>query len=632
MINISWVIIKETTLQYVNVAVNAKTSLSHETFTYLITPEQLPYIKTGVLVSVPFRSKKILGIVISINKFSNLSNLKLRKVDRIIDTRPVINNGQIELARWISSYYLAPIGEVLFMMIPPVAHRLTSKVLEHKNNQLIINKPQNISYSICDRIENRIKVYIKLINKAVIAKKSVLVLFPKIDRTQNIIKELEKQYPKSEIAVLYSNLTVSERYQVWQNVTNGKIKIIVGSRSAVFAPMVNLGLIIVDDPSDFGYKEEQTPKYNAVTVAERISKTNSINLVYGLIYPNSSIANKIELKNNIPIGPCAIIDHLKKIKFLTIDMSNERSFISFKLENKIRDYLDNKKKILLFVNQKGSGSVFICSDCNNIIKCNKCSMPFHYYNDGSELFCPRCKTKEPAPQLCSVCNGTKLKPLGIGTKTVESKIKKIFPFSSIKIVESEKVNKSNNTKISADIVVATSKIFDYLDTNFDLTAVISIDNQLDLPDYNIEENIFISLTKLVSITKDEFIIQTHSMENYIIKNFPNFNQISKHMLHERKTNKYPPYYSIIKLIYKNESEDKCVHETERVYKILNTEFELYSISLFAPNPCFIAKKRNKFYYQIVIKAPLSNSRIKNVISKISSFGNWSIDVDPVNLI
>jgi primosomal protein N' (replication factor Y) len=617
-------------LQYADIVVDTKTNLGNEFFTYKISPKQLPYIKTGVLVSVPFRSKKILGLVLGVRKYSNLVNLK--EIDKIVETKPILDHSQIELARWISSYYLAPIGNVIFAMIPPIAHRQTSNQLTKNNFFDHKNYSHKLSYTICDRIENRIKLYLRLICKAVTAKKTVLMLFAKIELAQNIIKKLEKEYNKNEIAILYSNLTITERYKIWQDIKNGNIKIVIGSRSAVFAPLNNLGVIIVDDPNNFGYKEEQTPKYNAVSVAERISKINSVNLVYGMLYTDVNILNKIELKKNKIVGSCKLANHLNKINFLTVDMANERNFISFTLENKIRKYLYDKKKILLFVNQKGAGSVFICNDCNNTIKCPKCSMPFHILKNTEELFCPRCNVKEVAPQICPVCKGTKLKSLGIGTKTIENIVRNIYPSYSTKIIESEKTNSVTFHKLSSDITIATSKIFDLVNNNFDLTAIITIDNQLNLPNYNAEENIFMTLIKLASMTKEEFIIQTHSLENYIINNFPDIDKISNHILHERKVNKYPPYYRIIKLVYKNESEQKSINESERVYKILNSSLRQENVLIIGPSPCFIAKRRNKFYYQIIIKTQAENIKIKSIISKISALGAWSIDVDPVSLI
>jgi len=607
-------------MQYAEIIVDTKTSLTRQTFTYSIKPEQLPFIKPGVVVDVPFHGRNMNGIVLTLKNRVD-SKIRLKSINEIIDTFPIINTEYLEIAQKISDYYLAPINEIVFMMIPPIAKRQTSKEiidsLSKENNR---NKSEG-KYLIYDRSENRINHYLKLIDKAIRSNKNCLILFPKIDNTRLLIDKIKDNY-----ALLHSQLNTSEKYKIWKEIVSNKTKIVIGSRSAIFAPLRNLGLIIIDSPEDFGYKDDQSPRYHALKVAEIISQTRNVNLVLGADCMNVDEYYKIQnnrykiLKNNFNI-----------VKKQVIDISTDKKIISTQAENLIQKYLDDDDKILIFINRKGEGTYFKCLDCGNISTCSKCNNPL--INSNDKLVCFKCNRNEIIPGFCKICNGSNLKNFGIGTGTVQKETKSLFPSAKTIIVENNLLPNTYNLISEANLVVATSKIFEQINFKPDLSVILNFDNVINLPEYYSLENAYILLQKISALTNKEIVIQTHDIENTLFKNINNNYSLLKYISNERKLYKYPPFGSIIKILYENIYEDKCISKLQNLEKNLKTIFDVPNeIQITNTHQCFIGKKRNKFRYQIIIKSPVNNIRIKEKLSKIKGLTNFSIDVDPITLL
>lgn len=621
-------------MQYVEIAVNSKTSLTRQTFSYKIKPEQLPYIRPGILVMVPFRNRNVEGVILEI-KHILPKNIDLKNITKIIDNNPIIDQIRLTLAKWMSEYYLAPIGDVIFAMIPPVAHRLAIKTLINSKNTITRQTNTNKIYTLYDRYNNRVKAYIKLIKKNITAQKNSLIIMPNMSSLNEFYDFTQKEFEKENIIVLHSGLSTTERYKTWLEILSNNKKIVIGTRSSIFAPLPNLGLIIIDEPEDYGYKDEQSPYYNVLTVAKKLSEIVTCNLVLGSIVINLelgySVANK-EFKE-IKKPPES------KIFIKLVDINNQKKIISYDLENEIKLSLENKNKILLFVNRKGSGSVYTCQDCKTIINCPKCNLPYSYFEkENGKLICSHCHTQTNPPEFCPNCNSIKLKPWGIGTESVQREIKKLFPLSKSVIIEKNLSpitlptgRQAHNLLSEFDIVIATQKIFEYHDYNPDLTAIIQIDNSLSIPDFNTTENIFLQISKLRAMTSNKLLVQTYNPENIFLQNISDYESTLRYLLSERKKYNYPPFGKLIKLTYQNQSEDICEKEAQKLFKTLNSLLKPYSFQLFGPSPSFIAKKRNKYRYQIIIQSQHIQN-IKTKLTTISGLSKWSIDVDPISLL
>ncbi len=625
-------------MQYASIVVNSKTKKINQKFTYLIKPEQLPFIKSGLLVEIPFGRKKIFGVIWDIKKHEKSDiKFKLKSISKIIDKKPVLNQHQKKIAEMISNYYLASLGEVVFFMIPPPAKRILSNmknsdfVLNQKNNYISNDKKpfKNKIYTIYDRLENRIEQYLKLINKVVRKNNCVLILIPEILGNDPLINKIKSEFDK--VIVYDTNKTKTQRYQDWLDIRSGKYQIVIGTRSAIFLPITKLGLMIIDSPHHFAFKEERSPHYHCLKIVKWLSCLLKINLILGDSCPSVSDKFNINEKKYINLKSLASSTTNSNININLIDSSKEKTIISWFLENEIRNNLKNKQKIILYVNRKGMSSNILCKNCKYEFKCLNCDLPLVKKN-VSQFICYRCNQESSIPSTCPVCKGTSFISFGIGIDKVISEIKKLFPETQI-----TKIEKNSQNVYDADIIVTTKKIFSYSSINADLIGIINIDNILNLPDYQSTENIYFTLTRLIQKCKKQLIVQTKNPDKeiyqYLINN--NFNGFLKNELLLRKKYNYPPYSQLIKIIYQDKDNEICKKTIFNIYnKILNMKFEISNLEIIRPVPCFIEKSRGKYRYQIIIKQQVTSNKqqeqLKQIIESLPQ--GVSVDVDPISLL
>lgn len=651
-------------MQYAQVAVDTKTSLDRQSFTYQIPPELLPDIKLGVLVLVPFHGRKIQGVIVSLKHLSTGTfKHKLKTIIKIIGSKPVLDDTRLELAKWMGQYYLTPIGEVIFAMIPPVAIRQIRNDDYYKISKLGVNqisqknavaffcddkKLKNI-YTFYNRIDERVKIYLKLINKSIAKNKNCLVLFPNIEQAKefnNLL--LSSRLGSTNISsnkevksvIYHSDMTKTQRYNIWNDVRNNKYQVVIGTRPTIFVPINNLGLIIIDQSENFGYKEEQNSKYHSLTVAKKLSQITGSNLVLGDLVPSvenyyfEQTGKYLKLQNKPESSATRITTRI-------IDLNTQKNkIISWELEESVKSTIDNNGKILLFALRKGEGSCLICNDCGHIFKCDKCDLPYSQISSLksqiSNLVCYRCNTNKPIPKNCPNCHGIGLKSLGLGVDKIQREISILFPNVKSIIIDVDSDN-INDKIIKNQVIIATKKISDDTNARFDLVGIINLDNLLNLPDFKIKENIYLLICNLVYKCSKQFILQTYSpdndMWNFISHECPHV-FLTKELLGRKESN-FPPYSQLVKLIYQNESKEKCIIESQNLKsKIINLPCRQagHKLVLLGPAPCFITKVRNKYQYQIIIFTNNYKQKqdLTNIISNLSK--GWKIDVDPISLI
>lgn len=657
-------------MQFAEVAVDTKTSLDRQTFTYNIPPELLSDIKIGVLVLVPFHGRKLNGIILSLKSHSPFA-VRLKSIIKVIDQNPVLDSIRLELAKWISEHYLTPIGEVIFSMIPNAAIRQinndnNSQIDSINKNKLttinaiadiVVNKrfKKNI-YTLYNRMEEREETYIKLIEKSIAKNKKCLVLFPSIEQARIFQNKIDN---KNRSVLYHSQMTKTQRYLVWNDIRNNKYQVVIGTRPTVFALINNLGLIIIDQVENFSYKEDQSSRYHSVTVAKRLSELTGANLILGSLVPS------IETYHNEQIGKYQRLQS-KPVKSKTlitkriIDLNTQKNkIISWELEQSIVSIIENNGKVLLFSQRKGEGSSLICQDCGYVFKCNKCNVPYSQatsyppklarldsarqeeggagklpirqaqVRQATSLFCHRCNTKLPTPQSCPECRSVRLKSLGIGIDKIQKEIFRLFPNVKSISIDVDTVNIQQKI-IDNQIIIASKKITDFPQTKFDLIGVINLDNLLNLPDYKSSENVYLLICNLLYQCKNEFILQTYNPENeswdFMRKDCPQV--FLNRELVNRKNSNFPPYNLLIKLTYQNSDESICLFESQNI----KSKIENLNFKFIGPSPSFISKIRSKFNYQIIvfINSQIQISQLRKIIITLPK--GWKIDVDPISLI
>jgi len=604
-------------------------------FDYAIPPQLLPGIKPGLLVEIPFHGRKLEGIIIGLKSKSRISNLK--SIIRIIDPMPVVEKTQIKLAQWMADYYLESLGKTLFEFIVPPAKRTIKKIKDsiiHAPAVKIEKSKSSKKYLIVSDFSIRLNFYLAAIKRTINRNQTVIILIPDLELLPIFIK-----YLKESIVVLHAGLTKTERWLRWHRIRENKAKIIIGSQSALFAPAKNLGLIIIDQEENETYKNDRSPRFHAVKVAEQLSKLTAANLVLGSVTPRvetyfSGLKGTVKIIQKVS----KFHDRAKKTPQNTIvDMNFEKYVISNLLEKEIENTLNQKQKILLVLNRKGEGTKFACPDCNWIALCEKCGLPL--IPQKTENVCFRCQKSYSPPETCPRCHSVHLKPMGLGTARLRKFLGDLFP--EAKVIQVEKETDGRELRSKWDIAITTTYGLKFSWPKIKLVSIIDADQGLNFPDFSSPQKTFQNLYKFLRIG-ERGIIQTHLPENYVIKSLAqlNYEKFFLEELSQRQKYGFPPATRLVRLLLKDANKEEILKETSRIYKkisLLITNNRL-PLTISPPHPCFIEKERGKFRYQIVLKIVNRQSSsgtpippdLKNLLRSLPK--GWIIDIDPVNLL
>lgn len=602
-----------------------------DVFDYAIPPELLVLIQPGVLVEIPFHGRKIEGIVLELKRKSQFS-LNLKTIIKVIDPMPVIDATHIKLAQWMADYYLAPLSKTFFENIVPPAKRTIQKISQdfstffHGAEKVVQTTKIPQRYLFQADFRQRLEIYLKLIQETIEKNQTVIILVPDLSLIPFLTFKL-----KNPFSILHAGLGLTERWQEWHKIRQEKVNIIIGSNSALFAPVKNLGLIIIDQEESETYKNDRNPRFHAVKVAEKLSKLTAADLVLGTVTPRIETyyygLKKIYLLKKI-ISP----KQLPKITL--VNMNSEHQSVSLPLQNKIEANLDQNKKIILVLNRKGEGIKFRCLDCGYIFNCPSCELPLTFLKD--KLFCFRCQKEFEPLEKCPKCQNVHLKSFGLGTAKLEKFIQDFWPKAKIIRLE-EKSPLKNIRTIPWDIAIATSYGLKFHFPQIGLVGIVDADQGLNFPDIQTTEKNFQNFFKFLKIGK-QGIIQTHLENNPLIASLGqlNYEKFFLDELENRKKFEFPPFNQLIYLLYKNKADEKCREQSEEMYQSLVriAEKSAARISIFGPQPAFFRKKHHYYRWQIIIKIKKGQEKETSILKKyLKTLPNsWMIDVDPIDLL
>ena len=469
-----------------------------------------------------------------------------------------------------------------------------------------------------------------------------------------MIERFMSRFGKEQIAILHSKLSIRERYYEWEKIKNEEAKIIIGARSAIFAPVSNLGLIIIDEEHDQSYKSDMTPRYNAKEIAKYIAKINNIPLVLGSATPDlntyyDATQGKKELivlknrANNSKLPDVEIVDLKEEIA------NGNRSMLSNILVEKMKQNLENKKQTILFLNRRGYSTFVMCRDCGNTLKCKRCNITLTYHIKENKLKCHYCGYETKNVQECPKCNSKNIKYFGTGTQKLELEISKIFPSASIIRLDIDTITAQNTHEVilkkfkeeNIDILIGTQMIVKgHHFPNVTLVGAIAADSSLYIEDYRSNERTFQILTQVAGRAgrennDGEVIIQTYSPDNFAIicAKEQNYDKFYNEEIQFRRQLNYPPFCDIIKIEFNGVNELNVSKIAQNVYKNLEKYKDLMYI--YKPMPSPINKIRNRYRWRIIIKCKLNN-KIINLINnsiQIKKTNNIKImvDVNPNNM-
>lgn len=506
------------------------------------------------------------------------------------------------------------------------------------------------------------EIYFRAIKKTLEAGKNILFLAPEIALASQLTLRLIRRFNQEEIAVWHSSISEGEKFDVWNKLRENKIRIIIGARSAVFAPLNNIGLVIIDEEHENTYKQTSpSPRYDARLVAEKICELNNATLIKGSATPDISSYfkalssdNLITLKNrynNVDLAKVTVIDMREEF------YKESRSIFSNTLINAVNNALKNKKQTILLMNRRGFYTSVQCKSCGEVIKCPNCDIPMIYHNADKTLKCHWCDTTKKLPDKCPKCSSTEIKMSGMGTQRIENIASKLFPNAKIERIDSDVL--SSKTKYieilerfqngDIDILIGTQIIAKGLDNkNVTVVGVVDADISFSLPDYRSSERGFQLLMQVAGRAgRGEFdgkvIFQTYNPDLYAIENAKsqNYLEFYENEINRREMFDYPPFCQIIKIVISSINEDrayKCAQEISERLKTQITKLGLSEyIEINGSMKCIMYKLNSEYRFQIIIKNKMNKKGqyIVSTFMKNTSIADdikMIIDIDPVDII
>ncbi|OGV99188.1 MAG: primosomal protein N' [Nitrospinae bacterium RIFCSPLOWO2_02_39_17] len=672
-------------------------------FLYRIPDRMESICKKGVRVFAPFGRRNRIGYVVG---FKDRSEIETKELIEILDTEPVVTEEMLKFTKWVADYYFSSWGEVIESAMPPwvdvkiVNKKEIRRVKERsqkseacgersesiRSQKLVVSEanPSEVKAfdlpltayqedalnKIKDRIEKgehhvfllcgvtgsgKTEVYMRSAMEVLKKGKKVIVIVPEITLTIQISERFQKFFG-NRIALLHSGLTARERYREWMKVRSGEVDIVIGARSAVFAPLKDTGLIIVDEEHDSAYKQNENPRYNGRDIAIVRGKLCGAVAILGSATPS------VESFYNCRIGKYEYVslpERIDKKPLPTVEVVNIKGgkIISDRLKDEINKRIMRKEQTLLFLNRRGAANYIQCSECGFVWKCRNCSVSLTYHKKRNLGVCHYCEYSETVSDICPQCRGHIINFKGMGTQRLEEEVRGLFANSNIERMDRDTVRKRGEAgRIlkgveagDVDILIGTQMIakgHNY--PRITLVGIISADDSLNIPDFRASERTFQLITQVAGRAgrgdiKGDVILQTYSPDNYAIKCAAVydltifFNNEEKF----REALNYPPYTKMVLFIIEGSKEERVAEFSynfgEMLNKMMIGEGEVEKLG---PSKAIIYKMRNKYRWHIILKSRKIQSLRKMVYKVMGEMKSSSmlkggikvdIDVDPLYL-
>ena len=506
------------------------------------------------------------------------------------------------------------------------------------------------------------EVYFKLIKDCIDSGKNVLFLAPEIALASQLTKRLAKKFGTEDVAIWHSSISDGERYDVWQKLYKNEIKILAGARSAVFAPLKNIGLIIIDEEHESAYKQTSpAPRYDARVVAQKLSEFHDCPLILGSATPDISSyyrainsGNLFELKkryNDAKVPPVTVINMQE------YGRAAYKNVISIPLQNAIKETIEKGQQVILLINRRGFSTFTQCKACGHVIECPNCAIPMIWHAKDQRLKCHYCNHTEYFPDFCPECGSDALKNSGTGTQKIEQYIQDLFPDKNVERIDSDiLVRKGEHIRLldkfqkgGIDILVGTQMIAKGLDNpNVTLVGVISADASFNLPDFRASERGFQLLTQVAGRAgRGEFsgkvFFQTYNPDYYALASAKsqNYDEFYATEIIAREEFDYPPFSQIIRLILSGQNNFRAEKSAQEIALRMCTMVEKYGISerleVLGPTPCVIERINGMYRFQLIIKNKMGDKGHQFVSSFLGRITmpkdvKLTVDVDPLDIL
>ena len=534
-----------------------------------------------------------------------------------------------------------------------IKHKLNDEQL---NVYDVISKDNNFNTYLLEGItgSGKTEVYLNLIDNIIKNGKTAILLLPEISLTMQIVSRLYEWFG-GYVSILHSALSQGEKYDEYLKILRGESKIVVGTRSAIFAPLNNIGIIIIDEEHSDTYKQENMPRYNAIDIAEYRCKYHKCPLLLGSATPTLEAKARAEkgVYKHLMLTKRAGEGTLPNVKI--VDMVSEikkgNYIFSEELINNLKVVLERKEQAIILLNRRGFSTIVSCSNCGYNYKCPNCDITLTYHKSTNNLRCHYCGYTKVLDKVCPNCKEDALNYLGLGTEKVELELKKILPNSRIIRMDQDTTTKKGSHEriindfkdYKYDILLGTQMISKGLDfAKVTLVGIINADTSLNIPSFRSNERTFSLLYQASgragrSNLNGNVIIQTYNPDNYVLNCVKenNFKKFYDYEMNNRRLMKYPPYYYLVSLKVTSSDYKKALENSTKVVQYLKNNLDNTSIVL-GPTTASLFKFNNIYRFQIVIKYRFDKN-IKSVLKYLDSIFinmnnvNLEIDINPLNI-
>jgi primosomal protein N' (replication factor Y) len=669
--------------QYAEVLLPQNIGKNMEVLTYSVPPD-LP-VKIGTLVEVPLRNKTAKGIIFRFS--NNHPAFKTKPINKIVENAPHLQSWQVELMKYISDYYFCPLFKCLKLFLPVniIKNKKISGAVylddqtttAQTNNTLTQNQAKVIERFLASDKQitllhgitgsGKTEIYIRIAAEQITKGNQVLMLVPEIALTPQTLNRFNNVFP-NQSALIHSKLTSKEKKDQWLKIAKGEPKIIIGSRSALFAPFNKLGLIIMDEEHEPSFKQDQSPRYNTIDIAKKIAEFLKIKILLGSATPSLEsyhlaingnyglleLNERVQFNGGTALPSTTVIDLREEIK------KSNYSIFSDVLRYKLDQILQKREQSILFINRRGAASAVICRECGYIVKCSHCEVSMTYHKkisvengtyNAERLICHHCGKIAKVPVTCPKCESHMIRYIGLGTQKVEDEINKAFPRARTIRADSDTVQKKDDFKNiyhafknhEADILIGTQMIGKGLHLpKVNLVGVMLADLSLTIPDFRSHERTFQLITQVAGRAgrenlTGEVVIQTYMPDNYAIQmaSRHDFKSFYEKEILIRKKMGYPPFSKMIKITVKDFNEKKCIQKSENIFtqlKNLNeTEPEFKDAKMEITHyPAMISKLRGRYRWNVLIKGQRPEILLKKIAPHLDN-PDIAIDIDPISI-